>query len=150
MEKKKPELNDMIVGYAILLSPVLYVVVALALKKFAQFQPDPSFFEENPAARAIEYSLYFLGLGVFFFSDFFSRPLKKLCMKKVSGQTEFNPAKFSILMLAVMDFIGLSGFVGYLISGNLAWVMVFCTISFFSMIRFLPSEKHFARFMDDG
>ena len=126
---------------------LVYVLVAYVMKYQGQYQPDPETYENLQAMRVFQYCMYFSGLAVFFFSDFIVGFFRKAYWKKNDNSNDVNPAyKFSLTMLEVMDYTGLCGLIGFFVSGNVTWVVVFCAISFFSKLRFLPTERNLARF----
>ncbi|MCM8825245.1 MAG: hypothetical protein NC937_03735 [Candidatus Omnitrophica bacterium] len=93
--------------------------------------------------RVIQYFLYLSGLAIFFFID----GILHLIRKRFSTRKDQTSAIiFNIVALGVLDYTAVAGFLGFIISGNIPWVVIFCAISFFSGIRFLPFKKNLEKF----
>ncbi|MGC9066593.1 MAG: hypothetical protein ACP5JO_08245 [Candidatus Ratteibacteria bacterium] len=144
---EKVPLNKLkIINILMLVNPVIFVFIAYFMKHFLSYQPPPEFYEINQTMRIVQYFLYLSGLAVFFFLDGILHMLRKRAFKL----TQTNPIAFNILGIAVLDYIIITGFLGFLISGNIAWVTTFCLISFFSSFRFLPLNRNLSRFTMDN
>ncbi|MCM8817830.1 MAG: hypothetical protein NC913_10070 [Candidatus Omnitrophica bacterium] len=139
MEKKYNEKILKLFNFLFFFSPLFLALIAVYLKKIHCYQPSPEFYEINNTARSIQYFLYLSGLAVFFFID----GIMHLIQKKIRRKNQFfSPYMFNIIGLGVLNYIGLSGFIGFIISGNISWVIIFCAISFFSGFRFFPSKRN--------
>lgn len=102
---------------------------------------------EDERMKIIQAFLYFLGLGVFFFcggfSDFIS---KKIFFNKNSLEEKMDGYyAYTILMFCFLELITISGFAGFLICGNFAWLGTFAIINFFSLFPYFPTEKRFSQ-----
>ncbi|MCM8819037.1 MAG: hypothetical protein NC915_06155 [Candidatus Omnitrophica bacterium] len=89
--------------------------------------------------------LYFVGLGIFFFcngfSDFIS---KKLFLNKNQLDEKLKIYYiYTVIMLSFLNLISITGFLGFLICGNFAWLATFSIINFFSLFSYFPTEKRF-------
>ena len=135
-----------VLNIAMMADPLILLLIAYFMKSSLSYQPPAEFYEVNQTMRIVQYFLYLSGIGVFFFMD----GILQLLRKKIFKQAQTNPIAFNILGIAVLDYISLTGFLGFLISGNIAWVMVFCLIAFFTRFRFLPLSKNLSRFGSDG
>ncbi len=134
MGKKSDTDAIKIIKFVLLFDPIILAAAACFMKHYLSFQPPSQFYEGNEVLRMVQYFLYLSGLGVFFFNDWIINTLKK----RILTQNDYSSLiRFVTVTMAIYDYIGLSGFVGFLISGNLTWVMTFCIISFFSRIRFV-------------
>ncbi|HOK80739.1 MAG TPA: hypothetical protein PKW86_09035 [bacterium] len=141
--EKNPSLDKLkIINMFMLADPLILLFVAVFMKRSLSYQPSPEFYEINQTMRIIQYFLYLSGLAVFFFMD----GIIQILRKKIFVQAQTNPIAFNILGIAVVDYISIAGFLGFLISGNIAWVTTFCLISFFSRFRFLPLNRNISRF----
>ncbi len=135
---KKQRINQVrILNLAMLVNPLIIAGIAFYMKHYLSFQPPSEFYEVNEAMRIVQYFLYLSGLAVFFFIDGITHFLKKRIVKQNNLNSHI---RFNIISMAILDYIGISGFVGFLISGNLTWVVVFCAISFFSRFRFVSRD----------
>jgi len=134
MDKKQGITGLRIINFAMLIDPLILLGIAFYMKYNLGYEPSPEFYEVNGTIRIVQYFLYLSGLGVFFFADAITHPFKK----RLSGKSDTaSKIKYNIVSMAVLDYIGISGFIGFLISGNLPWVLIFCVIAFFSRLRFI-------------
>ncbi|MFA5645441.1 MAG: hypothetical protein WDA18_03690 [Candidatus Ratteibacteria bacterium] len=144
ISKKKaqnPEGSRISAGIALLLLPFLYPIIAFFMKRNLGYQPSSTFFEEILLIRYLQYALYFSGLALFFFSDLLIKYASRIAKRITSN----NPGSYSlmtaILMMVALDYIALSGFIGFLISGNFSWVVIFAFLEFFGKIRYFPKKN---------
>ncbi|MCL5674230.1 MAG: hypothetical protein M1501_00575 [Candidatus Omnitrophica bacterium] len=147
----KPLTGVKITGYILFFISVVYIVIAFLMKKFLNFHPSSSLYEgmnSFKSLRYLQYFLYFSGIAVFFFFETIMNFLRNRTRKKIKYfiKTEHvdNSAEYQNLnlkMLLIIDYIGFSGFVGFLICGNLYWITIFSVISFFSKLKFFPVHK---------
>lgn len=141
----------MIIGWILILLPLIYIAAAFLLKKYVSYQPPSSLYEETPPIIFLQYFLYFSGLGVFFFSDFFMHIFRKNLPQANQSKSQVSDIrrgpehqKLNLEMLLLLDYTALSGLIGFLISGNLTWLVIFALLGFFSKFRFFPlDKKHF-------
>ncbi|MCX7706310.1 MAG: hypothetical protein N2115_08690 [bacterium] len=138
MEKKHNEKNLKIFNFLFFLNPLILALIAIYMKRSLSYQPSPEFYEINRNMRIVQYFLYLSGLTVFFFIDGILNILRKRIQLK---NLPISPLLLNIITLAILDYIALSGFLGFLISGNISWVIIFCAISFFSGFRFFPIRR---------
>jgi len=131
-----------ILNLSMLIDPILLFCIAFIMKKHLAYQPSPEFYEINTTMRYVQYFLYLSGLAVFFFID----GIVSFIKKRLPKDEHISPIKHNLISMALLDYISVSGFVGFLISGNITWVAVFCAISFFSRFRFLPTRKNLSRY----
>lgn len=143
MENKTNQNNVKIINFLVFLSPVIFALIAIYMKKNLAYQPSPETYEINEAMRIVQYFLYLSGLAVFFFIDAIVNPIRKKFLKQ---NLPTSPIVFNILGLCILGYISISGFLGFIISGNISWVIIFCAISFFSGIRFLPFKRQIEKF----
>jgi len=139
MRKKNTITGLRILNLTMLINPVILMGIAIFMKNRFAFQPPSEFYEVNDIMRNVQYFLYLSGLGVFFFIDAINQPIKKRMLKQ---KDVISHIKFNIISMAILDYIGISGFIGFLISGNLTWVVIFCVIGFFSRLRFVNTYKN--------
>lgn len=125
------------------LSPIILVIVGrfLTLKNYVPLVKD----YETEKFKFLMSSLYFVGLGIFFFcngfSDFIS---KKLFLNKNELNEKIKAYyTYTIIMLSFLNLISITGFLGFLICGNFAWLSTFSIINFLSLFSYLPTEKRF-------
>ena len=129
--------------------PLLYVFIGkiLLLKNFVHIVSN---FEDEKIKVFLAF-LYFFGLGIFFFcngfSDFIS---KKLFLNKKKDINEGIKSYYiyTVIMLSFLNLISLSGFIGFLICGNFAWLTTFAIINFLSLFSYFPTEKRFKSKID--
>jgi hypothetical protein len=142
--QKRASAQHFVAGVFLLVDPIVYCVVAYLLKEKTGYQPATTLFEEDTLMRALQYFFYFSGLAFFFFSDLFVKLLARIAEKTMSsGRYKGSTADMaSLMMMAILDYIGISGFIGFLISGNLTWVYLFAALSFLAKIRYFPGKTH--------
>ncbi len=135
-------------GYILFFLSLVYIIIAFLIKKFLYFHPASAIYEETKSLRYFQYFLFFSGIAIFFFFETIMNFLKNRIKKRIKMFTKKkaneNPLEYQNLnldMLIIIDYIGLSGFIGFLICGNLYWVTIFALISFFSKIKFFPVHK---------
>jgi hypothetical protein len=114
------------------------------MKYFWHFNPPANFYSGIKSLRYIQYFLYFSGIAIFFFFEtimnfFKNRIKKKIDKKNIDYALEYQ--SLNLDMLVIVDYIGFSGFIGFLICGNLYWVTIFSLISLFSKLKFFPVHK---------
>lgn len=132
-------------GIALLLLPFLYPIIAFFMKRNLGYQPSSTFFEEILFIRYLQYALYFSGLAIFFFSDLLIKYVSRIA-ERITADKAISPSFItSILMMAALDYIALSGFIGFLISGNFSWVVIFAVLEFFGKIRYFPKKNSSAQ-----
>ncbi|MCM8822780.1 MAG: hypothetical protein NC831_08280 [Candidatus Omnitrophica bacterium] len=125
------------------LMPLIIALFATYLKMSLSYQPQPELYEMNETMRILQYVLYLSGLAVFFFIDGLLQIIRtRILIKKC----ESSAIIFNIVALGVLNYTAVAGFLGFIISGNISWVVIFCAISFFSGIRFLPLKRNLQRF----
>lgn len=127
------------------LSPIILTIIGKLLVK-NNFLPIVQNYEEEKI-KIVQSVLYFLGLGVFFFcngfSDFIS---KKLFYNKKELYEKLNAYYlYTIIMLSFLNLISITGFLGFLICGNFAWLATFSLINFLSLFSYFPTEKRFKK-----
>lgn len=148
MEKNKELIKIKLISFASLLFPAFLVIIGrvLILNNFSHLVSN----YEEEKFKIIQGILYFLGLGIFFFcngfSDFIS---KKILKRKLVDELEKLHGYFlyTVLMLEFLNLISISGFIGFLICGNFAWLATFSIINFFTEFSYFPTWKRFLRFI---
>ncbi|MCM8763833.1 MAG: hypothetical protein NC830_00485 [Candidatus Omnitrophica bacterium] len=133
-----------IINLLLFLIPLIMVSIAIYLKLSLSYQPQSELYEMNETMRILQYFLYLTGLAVFFFIDGLLNIIRK---KFANRKYESSAIIFNIVALSVLDYTGVVGFLGFIISGNISWVVIFCAISFFSGLRFLPLKRNIKRFL---
>ncbi len=137
------------------LSAVVLAVIGYLLKQqnFSPLVPD---YEEGPV-RFIQYFLFSVGVGIFFFCDGISTFLARHIFSRVSptgGQSGTTGKLFSayfrhtVIMQAMLDLISLTGFAGFLICSNLTWLMVFVLLQLSIQWRFWPTQARLERLLE--
>lgn len=127
---------------------LVYIGLAFLIKNFLNFHPSPTAYGEINSFVYLQYFLYFSGIAIFFFFETIMNFLRNRINKQIKYFNKTKSIDYSIeyqnlnlKMLLVIDYIGFSGFLGFLICGNLYWVTIFALISFFSKLRFFPVHK---------
>ena len=125
--------------------PLFLFILGMVLSKNG-FTGTVKNYEEG-MARTVQYILFGIGTGIFFFcdgiSDFFSRRFLK----------KSNKEAFSIYLLYVLstlwllNIISITGFLGFLICGNLSWLTVFVILNISIGIKYLPSHKRMQKLL---
>lgn len=147
MEEKNRENNLKFINFLMLLDPVILALIAVFMKRFLSYQPSPEIYEINSTMRFIQYFLYLSGLAVFFFIDGITHFIQRKIVEKSKPS---SPILFNIISLSILDYIAVAGFAGFIISGNISWVVIFCAISFFSRFRFLPFKRNLKSITSDN
>jgi len=127
----------------LLLFPLFLILIGkiLILKNFSSLVEN----YEEERMKIVQSFFYFLGLAIFFFcngfSDFVS---KKLFLNKKNIDEKINSYyNYTFIMLSFLNLISVSGFIGFLICGNFAWLTTFSIINFLSLFSYFPTEKRF-------
>jgi len=101
---------------------------------------------EEGAARFVQYILFSIGAGIFFFCDGISDFFLKRFLKKGNKETLYLSYVLSSLWL--LNIISITGFLGFLICGNFSWLTVFVILNISMGIKYLPSHKRMQKMED--
>lgn len=126
--------------------PFILVGVAYFLKKNG-FKCLISDYEKG-SARIIQYILFFIGVAIFFFCDGISDFLAKKIFikgddKKVEEENISSYFAYTIIMLWILNIITITGFIGFLICGNISWLVVFLLLNISMVYKYFPSRARF-------
>ena len=115
--------------------PFILSIVAYCMKQegFKYLVPD----YEKGSARILQYILFFIGVAIFFFcdgiSDFIANRLfikNEKQDKEVEKENISSYFTYTLVMLWLLNLITITGFIGFLICGNITWLFVFLPVSY--------------------
>jgi len=128
-----------ITGVLSYLFPLILLVIGIILAKqgFAGMVKN---YEEG-TARFVQYLLFAIGIVIFFFSDSVSDFLQKRIFVKDSENKPQFYMSYILLSLWLLNIIAITGFIGFLICGNIYWLSVFVILNLAIGIKYIPSQK---------
>lgn len=125
--------------------PLLALIAAILLQR-SGFEHMVESYDEG-MARVIQYVLFFMGVLAFFFcegiSDFLIDKLFVKDDKKMHDENLSSYFAYTFLMLWILNMISVSGFFGFLISGNITWLAVFVILNISLQFKYFPSKARF-------
>ncbi|MCX8082530.1 MAG: hypothetical protein N3D17_03930 [bacterium] len=130
--------NIKISGIISFITPFLLLIVGVILHKNG-FTGIVENYEEGPA-KFIQYVLFATGAGIFFFCDGISDFFSKRLSSAVKDTTHFY-LLYVLFTIWLLNIISITGFMGFLICGNISWMVVFIILNLSIGIRYLPSQR---------
>jgi len=130
------------------LFPCILLMIAYYMKQqgFKYLVPD----YEKGSARILQYILFFIGVAIFFFcdgiSDFFANRLfikGKKQDKEIEKENISSYFIYTLIMLWLLNFITITGFIGFLICGNISWLSVFLLLNVSMFYKYFPSQRKY-------
>ncbi|MCM8768970.1 MAG: hypothetical protein NC911_04740 [Candidatus Omnitrophica bacterium] len=130
------------------LPPVFLGAIGYLLKQHGWPPLVPNY--EEGVTRFIQYFLFAIGVGIFFFCDglagFIGRRVLPKSLLGTSDSWEAGKllrgySRYTVMVQVMMDLISISGFLGFLICSNLTWLVVFVILQLSIQWRFWPSAK---------
>jgi len=128
--------------------PVVLLVIAYYMKQhgFKYLIPD----YEKGNARILQYILFFIGVAIFFFcdgiSDFVANRLfikNEKQNKEVEKENTSSYFIYTLVMLWFLNLITITGFIGFLICGNISWLSVFLLLNISMAYKYFPSQRKY-------
>ncbi|HPP30311.1 MAG TPA: hypothetical protein PLE69_05250 [bacterium] len=104
---------------------------------------------EEGAARFIQYIIFAAGAGIFFFCDGISDSLSRSFFAKPKKDRVYSYFLYALSTLWLLNIISITGFIGFLICGNLTWLAVFVILNLSIGIRYLPSHKRMQKLLGE-
>jgi uncharacterized membrane protein len=147
MTEEKLNLSKIkIVGICLSLYPLILALIGKILVINGFSRPEINF-EEDELIKNFLYILYFLGLAVFFFCGGFSDYISRKIFSNKKNISEKKQVYFSyiILMFSFLNIISTTGFIGFLICGNFAFLGTFSLINFLSLFSYFPTRKRYEK-----
>jgi len=132
-------------GISFIFFPIILFLIGYLLEK-GGFNHIVENFEEG-LGRVVQYVLFGFGVAIFFFcdgiSDFFSKrffvSVKEKFNEEEIKKNLLGYVSYTVVMMTILDMIGIFGFIGFLICGNLTWLFVFVLLNFSIQFKYLPS-----------
>jgi len=130
------------------LFPCILLMIAYYMKQhgFKYLVPD----YEKGSARILQYILFFIGVAIFFFcdgiSDFFANRLfikGKKQDKEIEKENISSYFIYTLIMLWLLNLITITGFIGFLICGNISWLSVFLLLNVSMFYKYFPSQRKY-------
>ncbi|MCM8761742.1 MAG: hypothetical protein NC905_07710 [Candidatus Omnitrophica bacterium] len=138
--------NIKISGTISFMFPLLLMIIGIVLSRNG-FTGLVKNYEEG-AVRFVQYILFAIGAGIFFFcdgiSDFF---YKRVSLKDIKDKT-FLYLIYILFIMGLLDIISITGFIGFLICGNISWLAVFVILNLSIGIKYFPSRKKMQRLIE--
>ncbi len=128
--------------------PFILLIIAYYMKRngFKYLISD----YEKGSARILQYILFFIGVAIFFFcdgiSDFIANRLfikNEKQDKKIEKENISSYFTYTLVMLWLLDLITITGFIGFLICGNISWLSVFLLLNISMVYKYFPSQRKY-------
>ena len=128
--------------------PFILLIIAYYMKRngFKYLIPD----YEKGSARILQYILFFIGVAIFFFcdgiSDFIANRLfikNEKQDKEIEKENISSYFTYTLVMLWLLNLITITGFIGFLICGNISWLSVFLLLNISMVYKYFPSQRKY-------
>jgi len=148
---KKEKARFKVLRYTSIVSvlfPFALLIIAYYMKQqgFKYLIPD----YEKGSARMLQYILFFIGVVIFFFCDGISDFIaNKLFIKNEKQDKEIEKENISsyftytLVVLWLLNLITITGFIGFLICGNMSWLSVFLLLNISMVYKYFPSQRKY-------
>lgn len=135
-----------IVGALSFLIPLVLLLCGILMKTkgFAGLVEN---YEEG-VARFLQYGLFAIGAGIFFFCDGISDFLFKRISKRNNKDNLTFYLSYILLTIWLLNIISITAFLGFLICGNISWLTVFVILNLSIGIKYLPSQKRMKKLIE--
>jgi len=126
--------------------PLFLLILGMALSRNG-FKGTVENYEEG-AVRIVQYILFAIGAGIFFFCDGISDFFLRRFIKKGNKETFSIYLLYVLSTLWLLNIISITGFLGFLICGNFSWLTVFVILNISIGIKYLPSHKRMQKILE--
>ncbi len=133
--------------------PFILLIIAYYMKRngFKYLISD----YEKGSARILQYILFFIGVAIFFFcdgiSDFIANRLfikNEKQDKEIEKENISSYFTYTLVMLWLLDLITITGFIGFLICGNISWLSVFLLLNISMVYKYFPSQRKYKNLIE--
>lgn len=138
--------NIKISGLVSFMFPVLLMIVGTLMSNNG-FTGTVKNYEEG-LARFVQYGLFAIGAGIFFFCDGISDFFARRFFAKRNKENFTYYGSYTLLILWLLNIISITGFIGFLICGNISWLAVFVILNLSIGVRYLPSRKRMKKLIE--
>jgi len=141
------------ISFGSVIFPFILLVIAYYMKQNGFKYLVPNYEKGN--ARILQYILFFIGVAIFFFcdgiSDFIANRLfikNEKQDKEVEKENISSYFTYTLVILWLLDLITITGFIGFLVCGNISWLSVFLLLNISMVYKYFPSQRKYENLIE--